>query len=572
MTSALMPGGFQAYHEASRRDLRERHAEKARESFRYYCQEAVHHLPSELGIDPPGSIQWGRRYQDPDEKTACWYLDAITDHVEAWGRGDFRFLVINVRNKSFKSGIGAVLFPTWIWVPRAKSDPMHHGPRKQFFTGGHAMDLAIAQCRESREVLSSGWWQDSFGPAARTRDRLDWSWWDFSGDQNTKSFYTNTLGGHRVTAWPPAGTGKKMNLAIIDDSLGIDQADSDTFNDRSNNWVFRTVWSRMNDPRKAGICNIQHRLRKDDTSAEFVDRLGYWFQGGEVVVLNLPLEYKPRMFLMKSSPQVRLEDTPPTPIGWTDPRTEEGESLDPVRWTPKVIEQDKRSLGAIFEALCNQDPQKRSDTVIKAHWKWKPRWPTPPDPRKGYIIQSWDCGLKGLDPTKSGAVPRKRSLTVGWVLQVIGGKMYLLDRFGGVPMNIPEMLDEFRRAQEAWPNTLKIYVEDKAGGSTITQTMSSIYPGIIPVDPDKKGGKWQRFAAVADVYLKNGAVLFPPEGSVPWIGDVLKYIEEFPGGDWDDDVDALSQALSEEWLPSLDPEAIKEATAGHSLKTLLASY
>ena len=91
----------------------------------------------------------------------------------------------------------------------------------------------------------------------------------------------------------------------------------------------------------------------------------------------------------------------------------------------------------------------------------------------------------------------------------------------------------------AYPKAARLYIEDKANGSAIIQTLQREMPGVIGVNP--LGGKIARVNAVSAM-IETGHV-YLPQGA-PWLEDYLKQWSEFPAGKHDDMVDASTQALS----------------------------
>ncbi|MEL7367691.1 MAG: phage terminase large subunit [Myxococcota bacterium] len=496
-------------------------AEKARRSFPEFCQQAIKNCPAELRLGGP--ISWTR------------YLDAIATHLEAWVYGDFRFLLINVKNKSFKSGLGSVLLSAWSWL---------QWPELQWLTGSGRQQLAVDHCADSRRVLLSDWYQRTlktlYGDEA----------WGLRGDQNAKGFYLNTCGGHRYTLWKPSGTGAQGSLITVDDPLQINEAHSEAENEAANSWTLQTVMSRFNNPDVDGLCVMQHRLRRDDTSGKLREQLGNWYEGGAVVTLSLPLEYKPAKRL------------PPTPIGWEDWRTEPGQSLDEKRWGPKVIAFEKATQTILYEALSNQDPKATGDRLVRA--SWFRRWTEIPPWNRLEVVTSWDLSFDEMDPTKPKK-KHKRSKCCGHVYAFFGGLVFLLDRTIG-HWNFIEQKQEFQRIARRWPRAKTHFVECKANGSALITEMRQEFPGTQAVNPDVRGGKYLRFAAVSH-FIRAGNLYVPDKEIAPWAEDYIETLSDYPSVDFDEDIDCTSQALSEMWLP-LDEEVANARQAAEGWKAV----
>jgi predicted phage terminase large subunit-like protein len=98
---------------------------------------------------------------------------------------------------------------------------------------------------------------------------------------------------------------------------------------------------------------------------------------------------------------------------------------------------------------------------------------------------------------------------------------------------------KIRTVRGYYPKAGRLYIEDKANGSAIIQTLQREMPGVMAVNP--MGGKVARVNAVSPA-IETGHV-FLPKGA-PWLEDYLKQWSEFPAGKHDDMVDASTQALS----------------------------
>lgn len=106
-------------------------------------------------------------------------------------------------------------------------------------------------------------------------------------------------------------------------------------------------------------------------------------------------------------------------------------------------------------------------------------------------------------------------------------------------MGFVDTLNAIRSQLSKYPETLYIYIEDKANGAAIIDSLSHEFSGVVPVTPE--GGKNSRAAAVSHI-IESGHVHLPEYAS--WLEDYLKETAAFPAGKHDDQVDATSQALN----------------------------
>lgn len=107
-------------------------------------------------------------------------------------------------------------------------------------------------------------------------------------------------------------------------------------------------------------------------------------------------------------------------------------------------------------------------------------------------------------------------------------------------MGLPETLNAVRRLTIKHPLAIAKYIEEKANGPAVMQTLKGEITGMIGVEPE--GGKETRAYAVTPLF-ESGNVYFPHPLYAPWISDVIEEMLAFPNGEHDDDVDAMTQAL-----------------------------
>jgi predicted phage terminase large subunit-like protein len=85
-------------------------------------------------------------------------------------------------------------------------------------------------------------------------------------------------------------------------------------------------------------------------------------------------------------------------------------------------------------------------------------------------------------------------------------------------------------------------IEDKANGSPII-TMLKTIPGqsIVPFDPGSKSKQVRADAVVPTVAA--GSVIIPHDSEAHWVRGWLSEVTKFDKGQYDDQVDAFTQAL-----------------------------
>lgn len=416
-----------------------------------------------------------------------WHIDAICEHLEAVSRGDIRNLVINMPPRHMKSLLVCVFWPVWEWTTK---------PETRWLFASYAQTLSIRDSLKCRRILESAWYQGLW-PAV-----------SLVGDQNQKARFENKSTGYRVaTSVGGSATGEGGDRVVVDDPHKVGDIPSDRIRESVFGWWNEEMSTRGNDPRTVAKVIVGQRVHEQDLCGYVLDQGGYEH-------LCLAAEYDgPRSF---------------TSLEWSDPRQEDGELLWPNRFGKQELDELKSRLGAYASAAqLQQRPSPAGGGMIKREW-W--RYYSERPESFDEMIQSWDMAFKST----SG------SYVVGQVWGRIGTDFYLLDQVRR-KMDFPDTINAFKHLYLQWPDSSAILIEDKANGPAIIDTLKGEIPGIIPVTPE--GSKLARISAVSAL-IEAGNVFLPEPTNWPWVADLLAEAEAFPVGPTDDQIDAMSQALS----------------------------
>jgi len=235
----------------------------------------------------------------PDRLQWNWHIDAICEHLEAVARGEITRLLVNVPPGTSKSTIIGAMYPAWLWGPGGQ--PWH-----RYIGASHEQGLAVRDNRLMRELVTSEWYQ-SLWPTK------------LQGDQNEKLYFENEHRGFRQACAVASMTGRRGHTVAWDDPLSPEKAHSDLSRETAIRVLRETVPTRLNDPATSAIVIVMQRLHENDPAGYILaNDLGYEH-------LLIPMEFEPDRRVVTS-------------IGWTDPRKEDGELLDPKRFPPEVIE------------------------------------------------------------------------------------------------------------------------------------------------------------------------------------------------------------------------------------------
>lgn len=437
-------------------------------------------------------------------------IDAICQHLTACAEGKIRKLLVNIPPRHSKSSLINVLFPAWLWTRNATT---------KVLSGSYSLQLATRDAAQSRRIVESDWY------------RARWPEVVLSDDTNLKTHYiTTAMGSRQTTSVGGSVTGLGGDVLIMDDPHQVAEAESPTVREATLTWLKEAWWSRSNNKNVVRIIVMQ-RVHFKDASAWALEQ-GGWDH------LNLPMEFEG-------------QPSPPTSLGWTDPRTEIGAVLWPERFSAAEVEDLKKMGSYAYNAQYLMRPAPRGGGLFKRAWCrfWYDPELGPPEPvtyqdergdwhespqrslvfDRGSEIQSWDAAFKAT---------AQSDFVVGQVWARHRADFVLLDQERG-RFDFPDTKAAIRRLHERWP-TATTLVEEKANGAAIISDLRNEIVGLIPVLPE--GGKESRASAIASAF-ESGNVYLPHPEQHPWVLEFLTELTQFPKGAHDDQVDAMSQAI-----------------------------
>lgn len=275
-------------------------AEAARRSLKAFVHQA---WPV---VEPGTKLVWG------------WSMDAIVDHLEAVVRRDIPRLVINVPPGFSKSKLTRVMTPAWVWT---------HSPFEKFLSASYALDLTIRDNLETRRIVASDWYRDTFGL-------------EIAEDDGGKTgFSLSSLGSLKAVTVGGRTTGFRGDIFIVDDPINVQDGNSAVKRAEALEWFREAAQNRINSPTDSGIIVIMQRVHEEDVSA-LAKEMGY-------ESLTIPMRWD-ESFRRTTS------------IGWTDPRTEDGELAFPERFPKEWVDNIEKIMGSYaFSSQYQQDPVPR---------------------------------------------------------------------------------------------------------------------------------------------------------------------------------------------------------------------
>ena len=425
-----------------------------------------------------------------DSLARNWHLEAITYALTRVLNGETKRLIITVPPRSLKSICASVAFPAFV---------LGQDPTRRIICVSYSEGLARKHANDCRALMRSPLYTRAF-----PNTRIDPS-------KDTELEVATTNRGFRLaTSVGGTLTGRGGNLLIIDDPLKPQEAQSETARDNLWQWYTNTLLSRLDNKAEDAIVVVMQRLHVDDL-------VGHLLEHGGFEHLDLPAiaEVDEAIPLGPARQHVRLI----------------GDVLHPEREPLPVLEEIKRAMGSLeFSAQYQQRPIPLGGNLIK--WAWfKTHENTPLLLPSDRIIVSWDTAMSARELSEYSACV---------VLLVRNGTAFVLDVVRE-RLEYPALRRKVVEIDRRWRHAVKDYallIENKGSGMSLVQDLGN--DGIHAVAVDPEGDKVMRMNAET-ARIEAGAVSLPRRA--PWLEELKRELLAFPNGRYDDQVDALSQAL-----------------------------
>lgn len=431
-----------------------------------------------------------------------WHIDVLCEEMERVARREVRELVIAIPPRCGKSQILSVAFPAWVWT---------WFPAAKFITGSYELNLATRDSVKCRSLVKSDWYQRRWGPGSKYLPKGH-PGVAISKVQDNKTYFETTAGGHRLSGTPSTQvTGHGADFILADDLNHIRKAEQEADRTKALNWWFETIPTRLNQLDHGVKIVIQQRVHAQDVAGECIAR-GYRH-------CVLPMEFEP------DHPQRHPKD----------PRTVEGELLNPGRMSEKGVSVLKKALGPYAAAgQLQQRPAPRSGGLFKREW-FTSRKEAPAEARLN-TVRRWDMAATipkpGTDPDYSASVKMGRDeMGRVWILHA----SWMRDTPGNVDLAIKALA-----SQDGGQNRTILPLDPGAAGIGRMEAQSRFLAPAAVEFARETGAKEERARGLAS-FAEAGNV-FLLEGS--WNERLLAELAEFPSGAHDDLVDAASGAFT----------------------------
>lgn len=461
-----------------------------------YTKAAAHFAPHTPKYQTPGQLA-ATLNPNITNTPALNRLDQ--ELIDAYHNPNHRKL-INFAPQEGKSQRCSVAFPLWA---------LHQNPDLRIIIASYSKDLAMGFTREARDLARNHPNELGFHVADNPSRQDEWH---IKGHRG--GMYATGVGGTL--------SGKPGDLIVVDDPhKDMKAAESPAERATVWSWWQSAVMARMS--ASVPVIVVQTRWTDKDLT-------------------GMLLEHDPATW---SALRIPAQADHRPEHGETDPLGREpGEYMISARGrTHEQWEQRKKDAGArVWQALYQGAPAPAGGTILDpANYQ---TYTTPqvvpgpngtmllPKPGPGVqLIQSWDMAFKGTDTS---------DYVVGQIWLRRGTDFYLIDQVRG-RYTFTETVQQVRRLTAKYPQAVAKLIEDKANGPAVIDTLRDTTNGIIPVNPG--GGKEARAHAIAP-YHEAGNIHLPAPELAPWVSDLVEETRAFPHGKNDDQVDAMTQAIT----------------------------
>jgi predicted phage terminase large subunit-like protein len=419
-----------------------------------------------------------------------WHIDLIAEYLLACQQRKIKRLIINIPPRYLKSISVNVAWPCWL---------LGNNPSEKIISASYSQTLSLKHSIDSRLVIESDWYKQTFGDLKLT------------DDQNTKSkFVTEKRGSRFATSVGGTLTGEGGNFLILDDPHNALEAQSEKERQTAIEWYKQVFASRLDDKKNGVIVLVMQRLQQEDLTGHLIKN--------DWVHLKIPAINRTKKDLVFNFP-----------ISGRQVIMKPNDVLHESRETLEQLLQTESELGSYaFAGQYLQEPVPVEGGLVKRAWiKWHSKKPVE---YWDEIIQSWDTAIKeGQFNDYSVCTIWGRKGEHWFIIEIIREKM-------GYPTLKKSVINTAQKYSEKLTHIL---VEDKASGQTIVQDLiTETRLPIIAIQP--KGDKVARLSMVSGD-IEAGRLSLQTDGENT--DEAINELMGFPTVSHDDIVDSITQFL-----------------------------
>lgn len=414
-----------------------------------------------------------------------WHIECLAYHLEmtVTEEGENR-LIVAMPPRALKSMCASVAYPLWILM---------RDPSKRIICVSYNDDLVKHFALMRRMILESPWYR-ALCPGLKIVKMTDSEVVTSAGGEILSTSVGGTL------------TGRGADYIVIDDPMKAGDAASAASRKAVNDWYRNTAYSRLDNKEQGVIVIVAQRTHEDDLIGSVAPH-DHW------TLLEMPsLALEDKRYLVGDDKYYLRK---------------EGEALHEAFESAKSLMETKERIGSyLFAAQYQQAPLPPDGNLFNPNWLVRvDRAPDlyPDD----VVIQSWDLASGTSD---------KNDYSVCVTIVVSEEKIFIREVLRE-RLAFPDLV---RMMERQWRKhrAHRVVVEKAGIGIAALQHLSKTRMPLTPFVP--RVDKITRAEQVSAI-LEQKRVSVPKDA--PWFGDFLNEFTAFPSGKFDDQVDALTQAL-----------------------------
>jgi predicted phage terminase large subunit-like protein len=457
-------------------------------------------------------FQWAFHILEPGSTLNLnWHHQAIAYHLELVLHGAIKRLLIVGPPRTLKSLMASIAFPAYV---------LGRDPTARIIGISHASDLQIKFNNEFRRLVESAHYRNLFSAMEPAK--------------NTETEVHTSRGGYRFARSAEGSlTGIGGRYLILDDYQKPLDMLSEARRTSTNSLYYSTIASRIDNQHTGGIVAVGQRLHMDDLPARLLRSPEHW------TVLSLPAI-------------AEKEEAIPIGPGRCHVR-KVGELLHPQQLSREYLESLRFQDPEIYAAQYQQSPIPPGGFMIKRN-QIQYCEELPRRNSSSAYIQSWDPAQKpGEANARSACLDILVQDNNYFIAHALVGQWECDDLEQRV----------LSRADKQKPNV--ILIEDAGSGIALIDRLKRKGLPVVAVKPE--GDKVIRLLRQISKFANRQVFVLK---SAPGRTELETELFSFPGGQRDDLVDALSQALAYRHVPCLWTDKAVE-NYNNLLFTLMAS-
>ena len=427
-----------------------------------------------------------------------WHHEYMIEKLQDFAKGHIKRLMIFCPPRHGKSELVSRRLPAFL---------LGANPDNRIIACSYSMDLAASMNRDVQRIIDGPEYRAAF-PNTKLNTRNVKASDVFQ--KTSKRFDIVDHRGYYVAAGVGGGiTGLGADFAIIDDPVkNREEALSETIRAKHWEWYTSTLYTRLE--KGGSILLTLTRWHEDDLAGRLLEKQKQNKKADQWEVVSFPM--------------LKEDDSDEN-----DPR-KIGEPLWIDKFDLTNTEKIKNSISSIdWAALYQQRPAPVEGHLIKGEWfnhydKVKHTFND-----IDFYLDTAYTEKQSNDPTALIAYSR------------IKNDLYILN-CSTVRMEFPELIKYIPKfvGSHGGSTRSRIYVEPKASGLSVVQTLKKETGLNVIADQPPKSDKVSRVHSVAAI-LEAGRVYLPMSES--WTEGFITECKQFPNGKHDDQVDVLVGAI-----------------------------